>query len=147
MKKLEAIIRPAALQAVKDALAQLGIDEMTVSEVKRCGSSEGRTEMYRGAEYILDSTSMKIEVVLDDRLAENAVRIVRSSAGSERREDGLIVLSPVDQVIGSPASQHEHEPRGHRVTERRHYTVPERSIPRNGAVLTFKTRGLAESAN
>ncbi len=101
MKKLEAIIRPTKLEAVKDALATLGVDEMTVSEVKRCGPSEGRTATYRGVEYVLDSPRMKIEVVLDDRLAEHAARIVQLSAGIGHRENALVVLLPVDQVIGS----------------------------------------------
>ena len=70
MKKLEAIIRPGTLGAVKGALVTLGLEEITVSEVKRCGPEEGRSQLYRGAEYVSVSPSVKIEVVLDDQLAE-----------------------------------------------------------------------------
>ena len=138
MKKLEAIIRPGTLGAVKDALVTLGLEEITVSEVKRCGPGEGRTACYRGAEYFPDSPRMKVEVVLDDQLAERAARIVELSSGIGKRADTPILLLPVDQVVGSWATQRDLELHGQRAA------VPKKLIPQNGAVLTFKP---AESAN
>jgi nitrogen regulatory protein P-II 1 len=100
MKKLEAVIRPAKLVAVRDALAKAGILGMTVSDVKGSGPGEARTQCYRGVEYTVDFLAkVKVEVVLDDHVAERAAEIVRSNAYTGEPGDGSTLLLPVDAVI------------------------------------------------
>ena len=100
MKKLEAIIRPAKLGAVRDALAREGVLGMTVSDVKGSGPGEARTQCYRGVEYTVDFLpKIKVELVLDDHLAERAAQIVRSNAHTGEPGDGSTLLLPVDAVI------------------------------------------------
>jgi nitrogen regulatory protein P-II 1 len=100
MKKLEAIIKPFKLDDVKDALAKEGIQGMTVTEVKGFGRQKGHTELYRGAEYVVDFLpKIKIEVLLDDAKAARAAEIITTAARTGRIGDGKIFLSPVDDVI------------------------------------------------
>jgi len=100
MKKLEAIIRPAKLGAVRDALAREGVLGMTVSDVKGSGPGEARRQCYRGVEYSVDFLpKIKVELVLDDHLAERAAQIVRSNAHTGEPGDGSTLLLPVDAVI------------------------------------------------
>ena len=100
MKKLEAIIKPFKLDDVKDALAKEGIQGMTVTEVKGFGRQKGHTELYRGAEYVVDFLpKIKIEVLLDDAKAARAVEIITQAARTGRIGDGKIFVSPVDEVI------------------------------------------------
>jgi nitrogen regulatory protein P-II 1 len=100
MKKIEAIIKPFKLDEVKNALHEVGITGMTVSEVKGFGRQKGHTEVYRGAEYVIDFLpKLKIEVVLDDAIAERAVQAIQESARTDKIGDGKIFVLPVEQAI------------------------------------------------
>jgi len=100
MKKIEAIIKPFKLDEVKNALHEVGITGMTVSEVKGFGRQKGHTEVYRGAEYVIDFLpKIKIEVVLDDAIAERAVQAIQDSARTDKIGDGKIFVLPVEQAI------------------------------------------------
>ena len=100
MKKIEAIIKPFKLDEVKNALHEVGITGMTVSEVKGFGRQKGHTEVYRGAEYVIDFLpKIKIEVVLDDAIAERAVQAIQDSARTAKIGDGKIFVFPVEQAI------------------------------------------------
>ncbi|MGC2201126.1 MAG: P-II family nitrogen regulator [Stellaceae bacterium] len=100
MKKIEAIIKPFKLDEVKNALHEVGISGMTVTEVKGFGRQKGHTEVYRGAEYVIDFLpKLKIEVVLDDAIAERAVQAIEDSARTEKIGDGKIFVLPVEQAI------------------------------------------------
>ncbi len=100
MKKVEAIIKPFKLDEVKEALAKEGIQGMTVSEVKGFGRQKGHTELYRGAEYVVDFLpKIKIELVLDDSKAERAAEVIGSIARTGRIGDGKIFVLPIDEVI------------------------------------------------
>jgi nitrogen regulatory protein PII len=100
MKKVEAIIKPFKLEEVKDALGDVGIEGMTVSEVKGFGRQKGHTEIYRGSEYTVDFLpKIKIEMVLPDGSVEAAVSAIIKSAKTGKIGDGKIFVSPVDQAI------------------------------------------------
>jgi nitrogen regulatory protein P-II 1 len=100
MKKIEAIIKPFKLEEVKDALGEVGIEGMTVSEVKGFGRQKGHTEIYRGSEYTVDFLpKIKIEMVLPDNQVETAVTAIVSSAKTGKIGDGKIFVSPVDEAI------------------------------------------------
>ena len=100
MKKIEAIIKPFKLDEVKDALAQVGIYGMTVWEAKGFGRQKGHTELYRGAEYVIDFLpKIKIEIVVDDNMVEQAVEAIISAARTGRIGDGKIFIIPVEDVI------------------------------------------------
>jgi len=100
MKKIEAIIKPFKLEDVKESLAEIGIQGMTVTEVKGFGRQKGHTEIYRGSEYTVDFLpKVKIEVVIDDdRAAEVAAAIVKS-ANTGKIGDGKVFISTVEQAI------------------------------------------------
>ena len=99
MKKIEAIIKPFKLEEVKDALADLGIEGMTVSEVKGFGRQKGHTEIYRGSEYTVDFLpKIKIEVVLADSLLEGAVSAIVKAAKTGKIGDGKVFVSPVEEA-------------------------------------------------
>jgi nitrogen regulatory protein P-II 1 len=100
MKKVEAIIKPFKLEEVKDALGDVGIEGMTVSEVKGFGRQKGHTEIYRGSEYTVDFLpKIKIELVLPDGSVEAAVNAIIKSAKTGKIGDGKIFVSPVDQAV------------------------------------------------
>jgi len=100
MKKIEAIIKPFKLEEVKDALNELGIDGMTVSEVKGFGRQKGHTEIYRGSEYTVDFLpKVKIEVVVQDAQADNAVDAVVKSARTGKIGDGKIFVSTIEYAV------------------------------------------------
>jgi nitrogen regulatory protein PII len=100
MKKIEAIIKPFKLEDVKDSLADLGIEGMTVSEVKGFGRQKGHTEIYRGSEYTVDFLpKIKIEVVLADALLESAVGAIVKAAKTGKIGDGKVFVSPVEEAI------------------------------------------------
>ena len=100
MKKLEAIIKPFKLDDVKDALAKEGIQGMTVSEVKGFGRQKGHTELYRGAEYVVDFLpKIKIELLLSEAQAARAVEVITTAARTGRIGDGKIFVSPVDEIV------------------------------------------------
>ncbi len=100
MKKIEAIIKPFKLDEVKNALHEVGITGMTISEVKGFGRQKGHTEVYRGAEYVIDFLpKIKIEVVLDDAIVERAVQAIQDGARTDKIGDGKIFVLPVEQAI------------------------------------------------
>lgn len=100
MKKIEAIIKPFKLEEVKDALAEVGIEGMTVSEIKGFGRQKGHTEIYRGSEYTVDFLpKIKIEVVLPDSRLEAAVAAIVKSAKTGKIGDGKVFVLPVDDAI------------------------------------------------
>jgi nitrogen regulatory protein P-II 1 len=100
MKKLEAIIKPFKLDDVKEKLSELGITGLTISEVKGFGRQKGHTELYRGAEYVIDFIpKIKIEIVLPDNLVEYAIHAILDSAKTGRIGDGKIFVLPVEEVI------------------------------------------------
>ena len=100
MKKIEAIIKPFKLEEVKDALADLGIEGMTVSEVKGFGRQKGHTEIYRGSEYTVDFLpKIKIEVVLTDALVEPAVNAIVKAAKTGKIGDGKVFVGPIEEAI------------------------------------------------
>jgi len=100
MKKIEAIIKPFKLDEVKGALGDVGIEGMTVSEVKGFGRQKGHTEIYRGSEYTVDFLpKIKIELVLPDGSVEAAVGAIIKAAKTGKIGDGKIFVSPVDQAV------------------------------------------------
>lgn len=100
MKKIEAIIKPFKLEEVKDALSEIGIEGMTVSEVKGFGRQKGHTEIYRGSEYTVDFLpKIKIEVVLAASLVETAVTAIVNAAKTGKIGDGKVFVSPVEEAI------------------------------------------------
>ncbi len=100
MKKVEAIIKPFKLDEVKEALHKLGVQGLTVTEVKGFGRQKGHTELYRGAEYVVDFLpKIKLEVVVSDEMVDKVVGAVIESAGTGRIGDGKIFIFPLDEVI------------------------------------------------
>jgi nitrogen regulatory protein P-II 1 len=100
MTKLEAIIQPNRLDAVKSALQDLGVEGLTISEVRGHGRQKGHTETYRGNEYTVDLLpKLKVEIVLPENLVEGAVDTIIEAAASGKIGDGKIFLSHVDEVI------------------------------------------------
>jgi len=100
MKKVEAIIKPFKLEEVKDALTEIGVYGMTVSEVKGFGKQKGHTELYRGAEYVIDFLpKLKIEVVVDDEIVEKVVEVIANAARTGRIGDGKIFIIPVEDAV------------------------------------------------
>jgi nitrogen regulatory protein P-II 1 len=100
LKKIEAIIKPFKLEEVKEALDAVGIRGITVSEVKGFGRQKGHTELYRGAEYVVDFLpKIKLELVLPDDLVEKAVEAIVGSAKTGRIGDGKIFILPMDEAI------------------------------------------------
>jgi len=100
MRKIEAIIKPFKLEEVKDALGEIGIEGMTVSEVKGFGRQKGHTEIYRGSEYSVDFLpKIKIELVLSEAQLDNAVAAILKSAKTGKIGDGKVFVSKVDDAI------------------------------------------------
>ena len=100
MKKIEAIVKPFKLEEVKDALAEIGIEGMTVTEVKGFGRQKGKTEIYRGSEYVVDFLpKIKIEVVLGEDKLEEALETIIQSARTGKIGDGKIFVLPVEEAI------------------------------------------------
>ncbi|WP_034996399.1 P-II family nitrogen regulator [Beijerinckia mobilis] len=100
MKKIEAVIKPFKLDEVKDALHAVGISGLTVTEAKGFGRQKGHTELYRGAEYIVDFLpKVKVEVVVPDSLIDSAVEAIRKAARTGRIGDGKIFISPIEDVV------------------------------------------------
>jgi nitrogen regulatory protein P-II 1 len=100
MKKIEAIIKPFKLDEVKEALHEIGLQGITVIEAKGFGRQKGHTELYRGAEYVVDFLpKVKLEVVLPDELVERAVEAIKSAAHTGRIGDGKIFITTVEQAI------------------------------------------------
>src|SRR5213083_2937523 len=100
MKKIEAIIKPFKLEEVKDALGEIGIEGMTVSEVKGFGRQKGHTEIYRGSEYTVDFLpKIKVELVVGDAQAESAVATIVKSAKTGKIGDGKVFVSSIEQAV------------------------------------------------
>ncbi|HKV15492.1 MAG TPA: P-II family nitrogen regulator [Reyranella sp.] len=100
MKMVMAIFKPFKLDEVRDALTSLGIQGLTVSEVKGFGRQKGQTEIYRGAEYAVSFLpKVKVEVVIDDDLVENAVETIRRAAATGKIGDGKVFVFPVEHAI------------------------------------------------
>ena len=100
LKKIEAIIKPFKLDEVKDALNDMGIKGMTISEVKGFGRQKGHTEIYRGAEYVIDFLpKVKIEVVIEQELTGKVVEVIQQAARTGKIGDGKIFVLPVEEVI------------------------------------------------
>ena len=100
MKKIEAIIKPFKLDEVKEALHEVGIQGITVLEAKGFGRQKGHTELYRGAEYVVDFLpKVKIEVILADDMVEAAIAAIISAARTDKIGDGKIFVSPIEQAI------------------------------------------------
>ena len=100
MKKIEAVIKPFKLDEVREALSELGVSGLTVTEVKGFGRQKGHTELYRGAEYVVDFLpKIKVEVVIADDMVETAVESIIKAAHTGKIGDGKIFVSPVEQVI------------------------------------------------
>jgi nitrogen regulatory protein PII len=100
MKKIEAIVKPFKLEEVKDALGEVGITGMTVSEVKGFGRQKGHTEIYRGSEYTVDFLpKVKIELVLPDSQADSAVAVIVKSARTGKIGDGKVFVSDIEEAI------------------------------------------------
>jgi nitrogen regulatory protein P-II 1 len=100
MKKIEAIIKPFKLDEVKEALQEAGIQGLTVSEVKGFGRQKGHTELYRGAEYVVDFLpKVKIEIVIADDMVDTAINAIIAAARTEKIGDGKIFVSSIEQAI------------------------------------------------
>jgi nitrogen regulatory protein P-II 1 len=100
MKKVEAVIKPFKLDEVKEALHEIGIQGITVTEAKGFGRQKGHTELYRGAEYVVDFLpKVKIEVVMDDALVERAIEAIQQAAHTGRIGDGKIFVTPIEDAI------------------------------------------------
>ena len=100
MKKIEAIIKPFKLDEVKDALNQIGLKGITELEAKGFGRQKGHTELYRGAEYVVDFLpKVKIELIIEDEMVEKAVEAIRTSAQTGRIGDGKIFVSSIEDAI------------------------------------------------
>jgi nitrogen regulatory protein P-II 1 len=100
MKKIEAIIKPFKLDEVREALSEIGVNGLTVTEVKGFGRQKGHTELYRGAEYVVDFLpKIKVELVIGDSLVESAIEAIIKAAHTGKIGDGKIFVSTVEQVI------------------------------------------------
>ena len=100
MKKIEAVIKPFKLDDVKEALHDIGLNGMTVIDARGFGRQKGHTELYRGAEYVVDFLpKVKIEIILDDEMVEQAVEAIAAAAHSGRIGDGKIFIMPVEEVV------------------------------------------------
>ncbi len=100
MKKIEAIIKPFKLDDVREAIAEVGITGMTVTEVKGFGRQKGHTELYRGAEYVVDFLpKMRVEVVVSDEQVDRVVESIVKAANTGKIGDGKVFVSPIEQAI------------------------------------------------
>jgi nitrogen regulatory protein P-II 1 len=100
MKKVEAIIKPFKLDEVKEAVSSIGVQGLTVSEVKGFGRQKGHTELYRGAEYVVDFLpKVKLEIIVSDELASQVVETIERGARTGRIGDGKIFVMPIEEVV------------------------------------------------
>lgn len=100
MKKIDAIIKPFKLEDVKEALATIGVEGLTVTEVKGFGRQKGHTEIYRGSEYTVDFLpKIKLEIVLEEDQVDAAVEAIIKSAKTDKIGDGKVFISPIDSVV------------------------------------------------
>ncbi len=107
MKKIEAIIKPFKLDEVKDKLSEIGIKGITVSEVKGFGRQKGHTELYRGAEYVVDFLpKVKLEIIVSDSVVEEVVEAITKTAQTGRIGDGKIFVLPIEDIIRIRTGEH-----------------------------------------
>jgi nitrogen regulatory protein P-II 1 len=100
MKKIEAVIKPFKLDEVKEALHEIGVQGMTVTEVKGFGRQKGHTELYRGAEYVVDFLpKIKLEIAVSDEMADKVVEAIAGAANTGRIGDGKIFVLPIEQAV------------------------------------------------
>ena len=100
MKKVDAVIKPFKLDEVKEALNEIGVQGITVSEVKGFGRQKGHTELYRGAEYVVDFIpKIKLEIIVSDSIVPQVVEVIEKAAKTGRIGDGKIFVTPVDAVV------------------------------------------------
>ncbi len=100
MKKVEAVIKPFKLDEVKEALNEIGVQGITVSEVKGFGRQKGHTELYRGAEYVVDFIpKIKLEIIVSDAILPQVIEVIEKSAKTGRIGDGKIFVTPVEAVV------------------------------------------------
>ena len=110
MKKIEAVIKPFKLDEVKEALHEVGLQGITVVEAKGFGRQKGHTELYRGAEYVVDFLpKVKIEVVCDDDVVERAIEAIMTAARTGRIGDGKIFVSPIEEVVRIRTGERGHD--------------------------------------
>ena len=100
MKKIEAVIKPFKLDEVKEALSKIGVSGLTVFEVKGFGRQKGHTELYRGAEYVVDFLpKIKLEFIINDEILEEVIETIKSSARTGKIGDGKIFVSNIEEII------------------------------------------------
>ena len=110
MKKIQAIIKPFKLDDVKDALTEIGIKGMTISEVKGYGRQKGHTEIYRGAEYVVDFIpKINIEIVVTADMVDQVVDTIRSAANTGKIGDGKIFVIPIERIIRVRTGEENHD--------------------------------------
>jgi nitrogen regulatory protein P-II 1 len=110
LKKIEAIIKPFKLEDVKDALSEAGITGMTVSDVKGYGRQQGHSELYRGAEYVVDFLpKIKIELIVDDRSVDETIRLITQAARTGKIGDGKIFVTSVQKVVRIRTGEEDEE--------------------------------------
>ena len=110
MKKIEAIIKPFKLDEVKDALSQVGVQGMTVTEVKGFGRTGGKKEIYRGSAYVVDFVpKVKVEVVVPDSLVHDVLQAIEDAAKTGRIGDGKIFVSPIEEAVRIRTSERGEE--------------------------------------
>ncbi len=110
MKKIQAIIKPFKLDDVKDALTEIGIKGMTISEVKGYGRQKGHTEIYRGAEYVVDFIpKVNIEIVVTADMVDQVVDTIRTAANTGKIGDGKIFVIPVERIVRVRTGEEDHD--------------------------------------
>lgn len=110
MKKIQAIIKPFKLDDVKDALTEIGIKGMTISEVKGYGRQKGHTEIYRGAEYVVDFIpKVNIEIVVNADMADQVVETIRKAANTGKIGDGKIFVIPIERIVRVRTGEEDHD--------------------------------------
>ena len=110
MKKIQAIIKPFKLDDVKDALTEIGIKGMTISEVKGYGRQKGHTEIYRGAEYVVDFIpKVNIEIVVTADMADQVVETIRKAANTGKIGDGKIFVIPIERIVRVRTGEEDHD--------------------------------------
>ncbi len=110
MKKIEAVIKPFKLEDVKDALSQAGVTGMTVSDVKGYGRQQGHSELYRGAEYVVDFLpKIKLELIVADEDVDSIITLIIESAKTGKIGDGKIFVSPIEKIVRIRTGEQDEE--------------------------------------
>jgi len=110
LKKIEAVIKPFKLEDVKDALAEAGITGMTVSDVKGYGRQQGHSELYRGAEYVVDFLpKIKLELIVSDEDVDNTIKVITESAKTGKIGDGKIFVSSIEKIVRIRTGEEDEE--------------------------------------